>query len=208
MHLHAAFVPPAEERRALVDLVLAQEPGPPSPEPAASRGLFRRSTPAAPVTAPSGPLLDVADTDSVLLPITDFGYLASGDARRLADALVEVCAALPPGPTVRVHGGSALVDPDDRSVWAELTGSDDDLEAMRRIASSVVSGVERLGFFRDRRRFKHRLAVATINDATTAEHLERVLAALDAHESEPWSVDEVAILQRGSGVWRTVPVGD
>jgi len=46
-----------------------------------------------------------------------------------------------------------------------------------------------------------------INDATTAEHLEQVLAALSAYESEPWRITEVSILQRGDGVWRAVPVG-
>jgi hypothetical protein len=71
----------------------------------------------------------------------------------------------------------------------------------------VVSAVEPLGFFCDRRQFRPRIAVATINDATTAEHLEQVLGALSAYESEPWPVAEVTILQRGSGVWRTVPVG-
>jgi len=142
-----------------------------------------------------------------VLPITDFGYLASGDARRLVDAVGQVCSAVATCPSVRVSGGSALVDPDDRSVWAELDGADDDLEAMREIALAVVSGVEPLGYFCDRRQFKPRLALATITDATTVEHLEDALAALAAYRSEPWTVDELTILQRGSGVFRTVPIG-
>ena len=140
------------------------------------------------------------------MPITDFGYLASGDARRLAEvvgsALEELAA-----PTVRIHGGSALVDDDDRCVWAELTGDEDMLSALGAIARRVVSAVEPLGLFRDRRQFKPRLAVATITDATTVDHLETVLAALAAYTSEPWALDEVALFQRGSGVWQTIAVG-
>jgi hypothetical protein len=122
-----------------------------------------------------------------VLPITDFGFLASGHARRLVDALTVVCAGLPARPTVRVSGGSALVDPDDRSVWAELTGSDEDLEALRVVAQAVVTGVEPLGFFCDRRQSKPRSALATNTEATTVEHLERVLEALSAYRS--WPVD-------------------
>lgn len=202
MHLFAAFVPPAEVVSALTALVQEQEP---SSQSTARRGLFGRRTtePAAPVA----PFLDVLQPDRVLIPITDFGYLASGDARRVGDALEQVCAGLGAGPTVHVHGGAALVDPEDRSVWANLAGSEEDLAALRSIALAVVAGVEPLGYFRDRRQFKPRLAIATITDATSVEHLEQVLAALDAYDSGPWPVREVALLQRGSGVWRTLPVG-
>lgn len=204
MNLHAAFVPPAAVRRALADLVAAQEVAPPEAAPS-RRGLFSRRPPEA--EAPSARPLDVLDPELALLPITDFGYVASGDARRLVDAVSRVCSEVTAAPTVLVSGGAALIDPDDRSVWADLSGSEDDLEALRTIAREVVSGVEPLGFFRDRRRFRPRFPVATINDATTVEHLERVLAALGSYRSEPWVVDELAILQRGSGVWRTVPIG-
>jgi hypothetical protein len=208
VHLHAVFIPPDEVRRALVDLVARQEPAPAEPvEPTPSRGLFRRSTPEPVVLPPSGPLLDIAPADRLVLPVTDFGYVTSGDARRLGEAVERACAELPGGPSVRVSGGAALIDPQDRSVWADLAIPDEDLDSLRTIAQAVVSAVEPLGYFCDRRRFRPRLAVATINDATTAEHLEQVLAALSAYESEPWTITEVSILQRGEGVWRAVPVG-
>jgi len=159
------------------------------------------------VAGRKSPGLDVTPLDRLTLPITAFGYLTSVDARRLVDALDRVCADLPPGPIVQVSGGSALVDPDDRSVWAELSSTEEDLDALRTIARAVVSGVEPLGFFCDRRQFRPRFDVARINDATTVEDLEQVLAALSAYRSEPWTVAEVAILQRGSGVWRTLPLG-
>lgn len=209
MHLHAAFIPPASVRQALFDLLTAQEPVPQPPVAVETpRGLFRRKgTPEPEEEVPTGPLLDLVPVDSLVLPITDFGYLNAEDARRLGDAVERACAELPRGPSVRVSGGSALIDPDDRSVWAELEVTDDDLAALRTIARTVVSSVEPLGFFCDRRRFRPRLAVATINDATTVEHLEQVLGALSDYQSAPWKMAEVDVLQRGAGVWRTVMVG-
>jgi 2'-5' RNA ligase len=204
VHVHAAFIPPAPVRQALADLVAAQEPSP-TGAPSERRGLFGRRTPE-PAAESAVPLLEPWDAERILLPITDFGYLANGDARRLVEALTEVCATLT-GPTVRVSGGAALIDPDDRSVWADVSAPDKELDAMRAIALAVVSGVEPLGFFRDRRQFRPRFQIATITDGTTVEHLEQVLAALAAYTSEPWTVSEVAVLQRGAGIWRHVPVG-
>jgi hypothetical protein len=34
-----------------------------------------------------------------------------------------------------------------------------------------------------------------------------VLEALAAYTSEPWTIDAVAVLQRGAGIWRSVPIG-
>jgi hypothetical protein len=207
VHLHAAFIPPAEVRQALADLLGHQQAAPASTAEPRSRGLFRRGTPEPAPESPGGPMLDVAPADRIVLPITDFGYVTSADSRRLGDAVERACAELPRGPSIRVGGGAALIDQDDRSVWAELAADDDDLDALRAIARSVVSAVEPLGFFCDRRQYRPRFAVATINDATTVEHLEQVLTALSAYRSEPWRIAEVAILQRGAGIWRTVPVG-
>jgi hypothetical protein len=207
VNLHSAFVPPAEVRQSLLDLLADQEPATaPRQGARASRGLFRRSTPE-PAPAPSRPLLDVVRDDRLVLPITDFGNVTSVDARRLIDAVQAACADFPRGVSVRVSGGAALIDPNDRSVWAEIEVADDDLDVLRTIAREVVSAVEPLGLFCDRRQFRPRFAVATINDATTVEHLEQVLAALSAYRSEPWEIAEVAILQRGVGVWRTVAIG-
>jgi hypothetical protein len=207
VHLHAAFVPPRSLRDALVALLAEQEPPPADAAAVAGRrGLFGRRTPETAAASP-GPMLDVIDPEKVVLPITDFGYVASGDARRLGDALDSVCAHVSRRPTVRVAGGAALVDPDDRSVWADLAAPEEDLTAMREVAQAVVSGVQPLGFFCDRRQFRPRFPIATITDGTTVEHLEQVLEALAAYTSEAWVVDELAVLQRGSGVWRTVRIG-
>ncbi len=203
---------------ALAALVGSLEPPPPkrtvtSHRDESKRGLFgRRAAAPAPVpepepAAPGVPMLNVLEPDQMLIPVTDFGWLTPEDARRVGDVLEKVCAALPPAPIVMVQGGSALVDPDDRSVWANLAASDEDLRAMGDIARALVSGIEPLGYYRDRRQFKARLPVATITDATTVEHLERVLATMDLYRSRPWQVGEVTIFRRGSGVWRTLSVG-
>jgi 2'-5' RNA ligase len=207
MNLHAAFVPPAGLRQELADLVRGLEPEV-SDESSHRRGLFgRRTQPSAPAGGPgSGVQLNVEGADRMVLPVTDFGNLASGDARRVADALEAALAELP-APTVRVQGGAALVDEDDRCVWAEVVGDDDELDRLRAIAQRVVSAVEPLGLFRDRRQFRSRFPIATITDTTTVEHLEHVLAALTSYAGRPWTVDEVTLLQRGSGAWREVPIG-
>jgi hypothetical protein len=218
VHLHAAFVPPAETVEALAALVRSLEPPPPkrgvtSHLDTSKRGFLGRRLAAAPPEpepepeAPVTPMLDVLEPGQMLIPVTDFGWLTPDDARRVGDVLAEVCAGLPAAPLVRVHGGSALVDPDDRSVWANLSASDDELRAMGDIARGLVSSIEPLGYYRDRRQFKSRLPLATITDSTTVEHLERVLAALDLYTSAPWQITEVTVFKRGSGIWRTLPVG-
>lgn len=205
MHLHAALVPPATVRAALTDLVAAAERET-TPEPAARKGFLGRRSRDEPAP-PSAPQLTHIETERLAAPITDFGFLSSGDARRVVDALTDICAALPPGPTVRVSGGAALIDPDDRSVWADLAAPEDDLAALRTVASAVVSGVQPLGLFCDRRQYRARIPVATITESTTVEVLESVLAALASYSSEPWTVTEVAVVQRGAGVWRSIPIG-
>lgn len=217
MHLHAALVPPPDIVRAVLDAVRAAEPAPTETpdDPAPRRRLFGRRTEAAPAgVCDLGPLLDVLDEPRVLVPITDFGYVTAQDRGRLVGAVAGACRAMTVR-TVRVSGGAALVEEGDRSVWAQLQGDPEDLAALRDLASGVVAGVEPVGFFCDRRQFRARFAVATINDLTTVEHLERVLAVLDAFTSDPWRVDAVAILQRpgdrvrGSSTLHTlVPIGE
>lgn len=210
MNLRAAFIPPAPARHELAALVRALEPAPEAAQ-SGRRGLFGRRTAdlAAPTTptTPTQPQLQVLEPEGVLIPLTDLGNLASGDARRVLDALTAACVELPPGPTVRISGGAALVDPDDRSVWADLAASDDEVGAMRAVAQTIVSAVQPLGLFCDRRQFRPRFPIATITETTTVEHLEQVLGALATYSSDPWTVDEIALVQRGSGVWRTVPIG-
>jgi hypothetical protein len=208
VHLHAAFVPPTRLLDALADLVRAQEPPPPEPpEPIERRTRLGRKVveqPEAP--EPVGPLLDVLDPARMWVPITDFGFVQPSVARGLVGSIERAAGRFEP-PRVALRGGAALVDDDDRSVWVELRADDDAIEVMRGIAREVVDGVEQLGFYCDRRQFRTRIPLATVNDHTTVEHLEKVMAALDAHVDDLWSVDEVMVLQRGSAPFEAVPIG-
>ena len=209
MNLHAAFVPPPWLVQPALDVVegkQAREQVVAAPK----RKIFgRRHADDSPAPYTGRPRLDVLDQSQVFVPITTFGYITRTDAERLADAVSEATAHLKPA-TLRMAGGAALVDPEDRCVWTELVGDEQEINNLRAIASAVVSSVERLGLFCDRRRMKPRVALATINDFTTVEHLEDVLHRLEEWKSEPWIVQEVAIMHRTydiSSVWHASPVG-
>jgi hypothetical protein len=207
VHLHAAFLPPARHLDALAALVRAQEPPPPEdPPPAQRRGLLGRRAVEQPQPEPEGPLLDVVDHDRMTVPITDFGFVRPSIARELAEAL-ERAASRYVAPRVVLTGGAALLDEDDRHVWVEMTAEGDGIEVRRGIAREVVAVVEPLGFYCDRRQFRSRIPIATINDRTSVEHLEVVLAALNGYSSEVWAVDEFVVQQRGIGLYRTIPIG-
>jgi 2'-5' RNA ligase len=195
MHLRAALVPPTPLAEALVSVVAAVEvPAAPVPEPPPARGLFRRRQVAVePVEPTEGPLpqLDLLPTDQLQIPLCSFGNLTTEEVDRLRRALAEISSGLPT-PTVQAAGGTALEFPGDRSVWAKLEGDIDGLWAVFR---GINEGVERLGFFLDRRSFRPWLAVGTINDETSASYLENVVAALDAHRGDPWLVDGVSLMK-------------
>jgi hypothetical protein len=203
VHLHAAFVPPAPLLDGLRTLVRAQEPA--TPEPRARRGLLGRRT-VEPPPEPAGPRLDVLDPDAMRVPITDFGFVRPSIARELGEKIERAAQRYEP-PHVVLTGGSALIDEDDRHVWVEMTAEGDGIEVLRGIARDVVAAVEPLGFYCDRRQFRSRIPVATINDRTSVEHLEVILEALEAYASDVWTVDEFTVLERGIGIYRMVPVG-
>lgn len=151
-------------------------------------------------------MLDVLDVSDMAVPITNFGFVHTATALKLAEVVSRATERYQP-PEVSFSGGAALVDEDDRYVWAQLRADDESVEVMRGIAREVVSAVEPLGLFCDRRMFRDRVPVATINDNTTVEHLEKVLSVLDAHKSATWTVTEVSVLRRGIGPWETIPIG-
>jgi hypothetical protein len=201
-------MPPPGLLAEVAALVRAQEP--PPPEPVVSeerRGLFgRRAAEPPQQVEPEGPLLDVLDPSDMRLPITDFGFVQPATAQLVWEAATRVAERYSP-PRVVLSGGAALIDEDDRHVWVDLAADDDGVEVLRGIARDVVAAVEPLGFYRDRRQYRSRIALATVNDRSSVEHLEAVLAALDAYTSEPWTVDAFVIIRRGSGIWQTVPIG-
>lgn len=200
MHLHAAIQPPEHVLAPIAELVASIGR---VRDPAATRqsGFLRRKV-RHPVDhgrsgtdsdASSGTQgqLDRIPVHQMSLPLAGFGNVTTGDATRLARALGSAVAQSP-GATLWIAGGTALEFPEDRSVWARLEG---DLDDLRATARGVTQVVEQLGFFVDRRKFRPWLRVATVNDLTTAPHLEAVVAALDSYAGEPWSVDHVSLMK-------------
>lgn len=192
MHVRASLVPPPPIAGAVADLVasvpLPVEPAPPIPS---SRGLFRRrrEDPAPAEPSVPEPELDLFPQDQLQLPLCSFGNLTTEEVNRLRTALAGIASDLPT-PEVWVAGGGALEFEGDRSVWAKLEG---DVDGLWKVFRGINEGVERLGFFLDRRSFRPWLALGTINDATTAPYLEDVVAALDAYRGEEWLVDDVVL---------------
>lgn len=218
MHMRAALVPPAPIAEAVAALVAAVEVPRAAVAAAPSssgRGLFRRrsvAADAAETPQPAAPpQLDLLPDDQLQLPLCSFGNLTTEEVARLQKALADISSGLP-APTVRVAGGGALEFDGDQSVWAKIEG---DVDGLWKVFRGVNEGVERLGFFLDRRSFRPMLAVGTINDATTAPYLEDVVAALDAYRSEEWQVDGVSLMKLAlmgkpprSTEFACVPLGD
>lgn len=193
MQLHAAILPPPTVVEDLVRTVGNVRTSPES-MPARRRpfGIRRRTDRG---EAPAPPPLDLLAPAWVMLPLTAFGNVTASDARRLSRALVEVCAGLE-RPMVRLDGGEALEPIGDDAVWARVQSDDDSTASLSTIARSVVQGVERVGFFCDRRVFAPRIRLATINEHTTETDLEAALVALASLACEPWEVTHVSLLQR------------
>ena len=195
MHVRASLAPPAQIAEAVAAVVAGVELPVETPPPPPARGLFRRraaAADAAPTPRPAAPpQLDLIADDQLQLPLCAFGNLTTAEVARLQKALADISSGLP-SPTVRLAGGGALEFDGDQSVWAKIEG---DVDGLWKVFRGVNEGVERLGFFLDRRSFRPMLAVGTINDATTAPYLEDVVAALDAYRSEEWQVDGVSLMK-------------
>lgn len=201
MHLHTVVVPPRhilDEVVAAVQaatLTTAAAPGDSSPP--RRRGVLQRVRRRdAEGTATAGPRVPALELDhlaaeAMTIPLAGFGNVTRSDAGRLAAALRTAAAAAPVS-SVRLAGGTALEFAGDRCVWARLEGEIDSLTAMAR---TVTQTVEQLGFYVDRRKFRPMLAVASVNDATTATRLEAVVEALDAFSSETWTVDHILLMR-------------
>ncbi|WP_121255607.1 2'-5' RNA ligase family protein [Nocardioides ferulae] len=207
MHLHAALLPP-EPLAAAIAAAVAEVPLPvPEPEPQpmpatgapSRRGLFARSrgprvetAVAPPAPAEPAPQLDLVPADQLHLPLSSFGNLTTSEVDRLCRAITELAEGLA-GVEVRIAGAMALEFPGDRAVWVSFDG---DVDGLRAVFGGINQGVERLGFFLDRRTFRPWVPVGTINDATTAPYLEDVVAAIEGLRGQVWQVDAVSVMKR------------
>jgi 2'-5' RNA ligase len=220
MHLFAALVPPREMldlvRQLAADVHPEQaapaEPTNPGRHLAATARRFGRRKGSAPAPAPpSGPLLDVVPTLQMHLPIVKYGNLALVDATRLSEALEEEASSWA-APRLNLHGGVALEPEGDNSVWVGLGG---DVDALNTVARGVNQVAQGLHLFVDRRVFRPVVRLGTINDNTTEQYLEDLLAALEAFESPSWWQTTVSLLipadlgpdQPPYKVHREIPLG-
>jgi len=139
--------------------------------------------------------LEPVPADLMRLPLGNFGNVGLTDRMALQEALTDEVARWAPL-RLRFRGGSALVDPGDDSVWAEMSGDLDQLTAMGSVIPRVV---HRLGFLIDRRSFRTRMRVGRITPVTGLEFLERLLGRLDGYTGPAWTSHHVSLLRNLSG---------
>jgi len=139
--------------------------------------------------------LEPVSADLMRLPLGNFGNVGLVDRMALEEALSEEVSRWAPL-QLRFRGGSALVDPGDDSVWAEMTGDLDQLTAMGTVIPRVV---QRLGFLIDRRSFRTRMRVGRITPTTSVEFLERLLSRLNGYSGPAWTCHHVSLLRHLSG---------
>lgn len=166
MRLYAAVVPPERARVELADLVQSVAPGTPELAP--------------------------VPVDYMRIPITGFGNVAQQDTERLLGALRKATASWV-RPEVRFHGSAALEFEGDESIWAKVDG---DVDGLLQIGRGVPVAVQPLGFLVDRRQFRPWLAVGSITAATKLPFLEKLTAALDSFEGQPWTAESLTIFRR------------
>lgn len=166
MRLSASIIPPRSVREHLRDVVVAVEPGTDE--------------------------LDIVPVDSMSLLVTNFGNVTQRDFELMMGTLRREAAAWP-RPGLRFQGSAALEFEGDQAVWSRVSG---DLDELFTVGRGVPVAVKRLGFLVDRRRFRPWMTVGTITDTTTAPYLEKLVAALDDFEGEPWTLERLSIVRR------------
>lgn len=166
MRLYAAVVPPERVRAELADVVTSVAPGTPELAP--------------------------VPIDAMRIPITSFGNVAQQDSERLLGQLRKVTAGWP-RPELRFHGSAALEFEGDESVWAKVDG---DVEGLLQIGRGIPVAVQPLGFLVDRRQFRPWLAVGSITAETKLPYLEKLTAALDSFEGQPWTPESLTVFRK------------
>ena len=114
--------------------------------------------------------------------IAKFGNLSRGDANRVAEALTRAASEWST-PRLQLRGYSTLESEDDPSVWVDLEG---DIDALNAVARGVPGVAARLGLFVDRRLFQPRVRLGSVSPGATEPELEAVLARLARFETNKW----------------------
>lgn len=198
MHLHTAIGPPRDvldEVGAALQAACRHAEKVAGPTGRQLPALLRWTRPRPRHPELADPQLDLVPVDDLSIRIAGFGFVTAGDTIRLTAALKTAAAEIA-RPTVHFAGGAELELDGDRYVWVRIAG---DLDALKDAARGIITVVEPLGFFVDRRMFRPLLAVATINDTTTAPYLRAVLDALDAFSGRDWELDHVQLMRLNYG---------
>jgi 2'-5' RNA ligase len=190
MHLYAALVPPLEVATSVSEFVARVEPpwitmgsGPPGRHLASAGRIFgRRRDRDAQSQRPTGPFLDLVPPVQMHLPLAKFGNLALTDVDRLTERM-ESEAKVWQAPRLTFAGGVALEPEGDVSAWVGLSG---DIDALNAVTRGVTRTAQGLQLFVDRRVFRPHVRLGSINDQTTTEYLEELLANLEDYESASW----------------------
>ena len=209
MHLFAALVPPRDVLAELEAVVARVEE--PVVAAARSRRFGRRREAVAEAV---GPQLNRVPTPRMLVPIAKFGHVPVSDATTLADMLREQARHWA-APRLRLSGAEALERPGDQSVWVRLAGDPDDLDALSAVAQGVALVSQGVQLFVDRRAFRPVMELGSINQFTTPEYLERLVAELDAFEGTAWWQSTLSLLVPSEGsrdpaphrVFQEIPLG-
>jgi 2'-5' RNA ligase len=200
VYLYAALVPPREildELWSVADFTPVQVAAQPPP-PVRRKALLRRRPEPVAVAAvePPGPVLDLAPVAHVHLTIAKFGNLARDDADRVAASMSRAAAEWR-SPRLRLAGCSPLASEQDPSVWVDLAGDLDPLQAVVRGVHEVAKG---LRLFVDRRVFQPRVRLGMVSPKATQDDVEELLARLALFESGQW-------WQTGFGLYTSVEHG-
>jgi 2'-5' RNA ligase len=185
VYLFAALVPPRQILDELWSVVEAHRLEPVrAPRPPGWRKARRKARRDGSATGDLAPraVLDLAPIAHVQLPLAKFGNLAMHDADRLVAALGRAAPEWS-SPRLRFAGYTTLESEKDPSVWVDLEGDNDDLNAMVRGVHDVAKS---LRLFVDRRVFQPRVRLGGVEPTTSEPELEALLAELDAFETNAW----------------------
>ena len=181
--VYAALVPPREILDELWSVVAPPVDEEAPQAPSRRRAARRRPATSAPRAATmTPPVLELTPIAHVHLMIAKFGNLSRGDANRVAEALT-LSASEWSTPRLQLGGYTTSEAEDDPSIWVDLDG---DIDALNAVARGVPEVAARLGLFLDRRLFQPSVRLGTVIPGAPEPELEAVLAKLAAFETNKW----------------------
>jgi 2'-5' RNA ligase len=127
-------------------------------------------------------VLELTPIAHVHLIIAKFGNLPRGDGMRVAEALTRAASEWST-PRLQLRGFTTLESEDDPSVWVDLEG---DIDALNAVARGVPEVAARLGLFLDRRVFQPRVRLGRVCPGASEPGLEALLTRLAAFETNKW----------------------